>query len=137
MGAQKSRGEKPRRRSEPSLRSVVGDKTYAVWLDMLKTLVPGGRTHRVAPLVAGMLRYASARSTKSRRHRGPSDAVVDALVALEEGDDDAVILVTDAVQQLFRDAGVRATRASRRGEPYSIADAAIHELQHWDAMPWE
>lgn len=137
MGAQKSRGEKPGPSSKPSLKSVVGHKTYAVWLDMLKTLVPGGRTHRLAPLVAGMLRYASEQSTRTRWHRGPSDAVVDALISLEEGDDDAAMLVTRAIQQLFRDAGVRATRASRSGEPYSIVDAAIHEFQHWDAMPWE
>jgi len=62
---------------------------------------------------------------------------VEALIALDEGDDDAAVLVTAAVQRLFRDAGVRAARTSRHGESYSIVDAAIHEFQRWGDMPWE
>jgi len=121
----------------PAKQSVVGETTYEVWLDMLRILVPGGRTHRLAPMLAGMLRYAVEQSTrKGRRHR-PSGALVEALIALDEGDDDAAVLVTAAVQRLFRDAGVRAARASRNGESYSIVDAAIHEFQRWGDMPWE
>ena len=61
---------------------------------------------------------------------------MEALIALDEGDDDAAVLATAAVQRLFRDAGVRAARASRNGE-YSIVEAAIHEFQRWGDMPWE
>ena len=42
--------------------SVVGSPTYSVWVDMLERLVPGDRTHRLAPLVAGMLQYAAERA---------------------------------------------------------------------------
>jgi hypothetical protein len=42
-----------------SLKQIVGQKTYSVWVEMLQQLVPQGRTHRLAPLVAGMLQYAS------------------------------------------------------------------------------
>lgn len=42
-----------------SLKQIVGQKTYSVWVEMLRQLVPEGRTHRLAPLVAGMLQFAS------------------------------------------------------------------------------
>lgn len=41
-----------------TLEEVVGQETYAMWVDMLRRLVPEGRTHRLAVLVAGMLHYA-------------------------------------------------------------------------------
>ena len=41
-------------KSKRSLQDVVGKETYSVWVDMLRTLVPGGRTHRVSVVVAGM-----------------------------------------------------------------------------------
>ena len=42
-----------------SLKNVVGNETYTVWVDMLKTLVPHGRTHRLSVVVASMLAYAN------------------------------------------------------------------------------
>ena len=137
MATKKLKRRKSQADAKPSLRSVVGDTTYEVWLDMLKILVPGGRTHRLAPILGGMLRYAVEQSTRKSRHHRPAEALVDALIALDEGDDDDAVLVTAAVQRLFGDAGVRATRASRNGESFSIVDAAIHEFQQWGAMPWE
>ena len=53
----------------PSLKDIVGQQTYDVWVDMLRRLVSDGRTHRLAPMIAGMLQYAC-------------------LVASEEGDDE-------------------------------------------------
>ena len=136
VATQKRPHRKPAASAQPSLQSVVGETTYEVWLDMLRILVPGGRTHRLAPMLAGMLRYAVEQSTRKGRRPRPSGALVEALIALDEGDDDAAVLVTAVVQRLFRDAGVRAARASRNGE-YSIVDAAIHEFQQWGDMPWE
>ena len=115
----------------------MGETTYDVWLDMLRALVPGGRTHRLAPIVAGMLRYAAERSTKKTSPQRESRAFVDALSAFEEGDDDASVTVAGSVQRLFRDAGVRAGRVSRDGDSYSIVDAALHEFRQWGDMPWE
>jgi hypothetical protein len=136
MATQKRTHRKHAASAQPSLQSVVGETTYEVWLDMLRILVPGGRTHRLAPMLAGMLRYAVEQSTRKGRRPRSSGALVEALIALDEGDDDAAVLVTAAVQRLFRDAGVRAERASRNGE-YSIVDASIHEFQRWGDMPWE
>ena len=53
-----------------SLKTLVGQPTYDVWVDMLRRLVPEGRTHRLAPMIAGMLQYAC-------------------LIAHEEGSDEA------------------------------------------------
>ena len=40
------------------IKAVVGVKVYDVWVDMIRRLVPGGRTHRISVVVAGMLQYA-------------------------------------------------------------------------------
>ncbi len=45
-------------RGKDSLKEIVGDKVYSVWVDMLRRLVPEGRTHRLAPTIAAMLQYA-------------------------------------------------------------------------------
>src|SRR6266508_5568928 len=92
MATQKPTHRKPAASAQPSLQSVVGETTYEVWLDLLRILVPGGRTHLLAPMLAGMLRYTVEQSTrKGRRHR-PSGALVEALIALDEGDEDAAVL---------------------------------------------
>ena len=46
------------RKQKRSLQAVVGTETYDVWTKMLHDLVPDGRTHRLAPIIAGMLHYA-------------------------------------------------------------------------------
>ena len=45
-------------RSNPTIKTVVGAKVYAVWLEMLRRLVPYGRTHRLSVLIASMLQVA-------------------------------------------------------------------------------
>jgi len=45
-------------KSKRSLQDVVGKEIYSVWVEMLRALVPGGRTHRLSVVVAGMLHYA-------------------------------------------------------------------------------
>lgn len=123
--------------SKPSLRLLVGETTYAVWLEMLKVLVPGGRTQRLAPIVGGMLRYAAERSARRARSSPETVALAEALAGVEEGEDESGPVVTAAVQQLFRDAGVRAVRQSRSGAAYSVIDASLQEFQRWGDMPWE
>ncbi len=41
------------------LREIVGSPMYDAWVAQLAALVPGGRTHRLAVIVAGMLHYAN------------------------------------------------------------------------------
>jgi hypothetical protein len=50
--------QKMARKLKRSLQDVVGENSYSVWVDMLRALVPDGRTHRLSVLLAGMLQYA-------------------------------------------------------------------------------
>lgn len=122
-----------------SLEPLVGPPTYRVWVDMLKILVPGSRTHRLASIVAGMLRYATERAAGGSRRRASPGSVAEALVALTEGEDDEAMidLLNATVERLFQDAGVRSTRHSHKGEQYSVVDASLHEFLRWSSMPWE
>lgn len=141
------RGRRPALASPPrcaakigrTLETLVGTETYRVWCGMLASLVPSGRTHRLAPLVGGMLQHAAAIAAGRSRSRAPGDSVVASLLdALDTPDPEAAIVdLQDVVGQLFRDARVSADRVNARGDGYSIADAAIAEFVQWGLMPWE
>jgi hypothetical protein len=126
-------------KQKATLESVVGSSTYGVWVDMLKVLVPGGRTHRLAPLVAGMLQYAAERAHQRSRGAPREGSVAAALLNASEHEEDAAPAgdLAELVERLFQDAKVKSRRASRRGEQYSLVDAAIQEFVRWDSMPWE
>jgi hypothetical protein len=127
------------RKQNVSLKSVVGEATYGVWVDMLKRLVPGGRTHRLAPMVAGMLQYASERASQGSRGAVREGSVASVLLSAAEDEDEIghAGRLAAIVDQLFLDAGVKSIRVNRRGERYSLVDAAIEEFVRWDSMPWE
>jgi len=117
----------------------VGARTYAVWLETLSLLVPDGRTHRLAIVVAGMLRHAVEAASARSGADEPERSVAAALPrAAEEGDPDRVAHeIDDLLERLFRDAKVTARRVKARGDEYSILDGAIQEFAVWYAMPWE
>ena len=135
MGKKRVRTEK----EEATLESVVGASTYGVWLEMLKVLVPGGRTHRLAPLVAGMLQYSAERADQRLRAAPREGSVAAALLNASEHEEDGTPAghLGELVERLFRDAGVKSRRVDRRGERYSVVAAAIQEFVRWDSMPWE
>lgn len=122
-------------KSKRSLKTVVGDETYKVWVAMLKSLVPSGRTHRLSVLIAAMLQYAA----NVAQENGDENSVEYSLAAsAEEGDPEEVsALLYDVVKQLFKDAGVVFERTSARGQNYSIADSSFEEYIRWYDMPWE
>ena len=121
-----------------SLKAVVGSKVYDVWVDMLRELVPWGRTHRIAPMVAGMFQYASAVAAKHKDVDKKESVAWRLVAATETPDPDKVQeLLMDLMQQLFEDAKVKAARNSVKGIPYSIAEDAIQEYVRWEDMPWE
>jgi hypothetical protein len=126
---------KPKR----SLQDVVGKETYAVWMDMLRELVPEGRTHRLSVVVAGMLLYAVDKAMQIKHINEEEHSVGMSLIdANEAGDPEAIKeLIHDVVDRLFRDAGVKYERVSRRGEPYSIADEIYNEFSSWYDYPWD
>ena len=128
-----------RRKISENLASVVGEQTYAVWTSMLHELVPDGRTHRLAPLVAGMLQYACAVAQSQERAEPEEGSVAHTLLQLAEGYDpeEAQPSLLKLVERLFEDAKVKHARESARGIHYSIAEDAVEEFMHWYDMPWE
>ena len=134
-----SRPSSRRKSSGRSFADVVGAETYQVWVRMLSALVPGGRTHRLAPLVAAMLQYATERAEEARDDDAGEGALTASLLETGEVSDPAEVkdLIHDAVVRLFKDAGVPFERTSSRGHSYGIADDAYAEYRHWFDMPWE
>lgn len=134
----KAKMAKPKKTSR-SLRDVVGPLVYQTWVDMLRALVPEGRTHRLAPLVAAMLQYAFSMAQEGSEadtdENSVSQSLMDSAEAFEPEDVKAVL--HDVVVRLFKDADVAFTRTSARGEQYSIVDDAYAEYIHWFDMPWD
>lgn len=121
-----------------SLKQLVGQKTYTVWVDMLRQLVPQGRTHRLAPLVAGMLQYASdIAHEKYKGSAGEGSTAQILFMASDVYDPAEAEDLSELVEQLFTDAKVNFERVSSRGDEYSIIESAIYEFIHWYDMPWE
>jgi hypothetical protein len=122
-----------------SFSGVVGADTYEVWVRMLRELVPDGRTHGLAVMVAVMLQdavvMAAAKSAKERDGRSLAASLLEASEASDPSEVEDLIHV--AVVQLFKDAKVRFERTSDRGVKYSLAEQAYEEFIHWHDMPWE
>lgn len=129
----------PTKQHKRSLQDVVGKETYAVWIDMLQRLVPEGRTHRLAVVVAGMLQYAYNIAAENQEDDSDESSVAQALLdSGEVGDpEEAAGYLYAVVDQLFKDAEVKHKRTSARGEGYSIAESALEEYVSWFDMPWE
>lgn len=122
-----------------SLKTVVGSEVYNTWVSMLHTLVPDGRTHRLAPLVAAMLQYALSVTDEERDDETSDNSLAQSLIDSAEASDPEEVkaLLHDAVDRLFKDAKVGYRRTSARGEQYSLADEAYEEYVRWFDMPWE
>ena len=124
-------------RPDASLKTLVGTKTYTVWMAMLETLVPEGRTHRLAPLVAGLLQYAATIALEKYGQDPPEGSVAHTLILAEGYDPQEAEELLDVVQGLFQDAGVGYDRRDHRGGGYSVAESVVYEFMHWYDMPWE
>lgn len=127
------------RKPKRSLQDVVGKETYDVWADMLRELVPNGRTHRLSVVVAGMLEYAVDKSMQIKHRNEEEHSVAMSLIdATDTSDPDSIKeLIHDVVDRLFKDAGVEYQRVSKRGEHYSIADEIYNEFSGWYDYPWD
>lgn len=120
------------------IKEIVGAKVYNVWLDMIRRLVPGGRTHRLSVVVAGMLQCALEIS----HEKEDSNAKAKKLAELFESaydycDDGDIYPAIELTEKLFMDAGVNYERMSSRGDSYSIAEETVREFLAWENMPWE
>jgi ribosomal protein L13E len=133
-----NRGHSMAEKNRKSLKTIVGPETYGVWVDMLRRLVPEGRTHRLAPMIAGMLQYAYAIASEGDGDEAEEGSAASILLECEDivDSEDAPELL-DLVVQLFKDSKVKYKRANSQGEGYSIAESAVIEFIHWLDMPWE
>lgn len=130
---------RPQSRPERTLNSVVSAQTYSVWLEMLRSLVPDGRTHRLSILVAGMLRHAVEVAVARFGEDAPKRSAAASLIGAAEEDDPEQVAdqIGDLAERLFRDAKMVGRRVNARGDEYSILDSSIQEFASWYAMPWE
>ncbi len=126
------------RRVYKMIKDVVGSKNYSVWLEMLKRLVPYGRTHRLSVFVASMLQVAyeitqekEESNTKARRLSSIFES------ACEQDEENGIKPLLKITEQVFKDARVGFKRINRKGQGYSIAEEAVYQFLNWDAMPWE
>jgi len=120
------------------IKNVTGARVYAVWIDMLRRLVPYGRTHRLSVVVGSMLQYACERAHEKAESNARARRIAEIFDnAFESCDEEAVRKVVEIAEDLFDDAGVRYKRRNSRGEIYSIAEQAAREFLSWDSMPWE
>lgn len=127
------------KQTKRSLSGVVGAETYEVWVRMLRRLVPDGRTHRLAVMVAGMLQYAVVMAADKQSEQNNERSLAASLLEASEVSDPSEVkdLIHDAVVQLFKDAKVRFERINARGDKYSLAEDSYEEFIHWFDMPWE
>lgn len=127
------------KKARRSLSSVVGQETYTVWVNMLRELVPDGRTQRLSVVVASMLQYAQNIALSKPKKDSAEDSVAQALLAATEVGDPSEVadLLQDVTAQLCKDAGVEYQRTSSRGSHYSLLADAYEEFMRWYDMPWE
>ncbi len=125
---------KRKERTPEGLEQVVGQPVYSVWVDMLRRLVPDGRTHRLATTIAAMLQYTAEQSGDEPEEGTVAYALALAYDADYDGAEEALLPI---VEKLFDDAKVKFRRTSAAGEHYSIAQEAVHEFVDWFNMPWE
>jgi hypothetical protein len=123
----------PKRKS--GLAEIVGEETYSVWIAMLQRLVPQGRTHRLAPMIAGMLQYATEVATEKYGKKPEAGSVAEKLFAAY--DDNAEEKLLPIVKRLFKDAGVESERVSKGGDHYSVAEEAAREFLYWYEYSWD
>jgi hypothetical protein len=117
---------------------VVGKEAYTAWVDMLRELVPDGRTHRLSVVIAGLLQYATAVAEKLDDDELEEDSVALSLINANEMDPDQLKgELHDVVKRLFKDADVAFDRVSKSGDRYSIADEAYNEYFSWFDYPWD
>jgi hypothetical protein len=115
------------------LKNLVGIPMYESWIEMLKTLGPNGRTHKISLLVASMLRFAHEASIKKHL------TITESYSSIYESADQAKIETElyPIVCALLTDAGLQWERHGKNGRHYDLAKESIVNFCRWSEMPWE
>src|SRR3989337_2039494 len=102
-------------RVDEMIRDVVGSKNYNVWMEMLRRLVPHGRTHRLSVVVASMLQVAyeiaqdkEGSNSKARQLFSIFES------AYEHDDENGIKPLLEITEQVFKDAKVGFKRVNRK-----------------------
>src|SRR4030042_6307977 len=104
------------------IKDVVGSKNYSVGLEMLKRLVPYGRTHRLSIVVASMLQVAYEIAQEKEESNAKARQLYSILESAGEHDEkNGIEPLLKITEQLFKNAGVGFKRVNRKGSGYSIA----------------
>jgi hypothetical protein len=120
------------------IKDVVGSKNYSVWLEMLKRLIPYGRTHRLSVVVASMLRVAYEIAQEKEESNAKARQLYSIFEsACEHDEKNGIEPLLKITEQVFKDAGVGFKRVNKKGVGYSVAEEAVYQFLNWDAMPWE
>jgi hypothetical protein len=72
------------KKTSRSFGDVVGEDIYAVWVRMLKALVPHGRTHRLSIVLASMLQYATSVTELNQEEETDDGSLASALIQATE-----------------------------------------------------
>ena len=67
-----------------TLQTVVGEGTYGVWTNILRRLVPGGCTPRIAPMVVAMLQHATLVAREQLEGDLAANSVAQSLLSASE-----------------------------------------------------
>lgn len=119
--------------------SIVGKKIYSVFLEMLESIGPDARTHRICMVIAAMMRYARNELIDEYQE----DPLANALIALDEEPylaserSEEYEVLEEFIDELCTEAGMQNKRESASYSQYSIAEHTIAEYAQWYAMPWE
>ena len=128
-----------REASTESLESLVGNRSYQVWVEMLARLGKGGRSHRLSVVVAAMLQYA-AEVAGEKCGATPSEGNLAArlFAAVDWGDPEEILdSLRPTVAKLFEDAGVPHVRHGPKGFAYSFVEGSIDKFVHWHSSRGE
>ena len=119
--------------------SIVGTEIYSVFLEMLESIGPDARTHRICMVIAAMMRYTRNELIDEYQ----DNPLAMALIVLDEepylaseGSEEVEIL-EEFIDELCSKVGMHNRRESASYTQYSIAEHAIAEYSHWYFMPWE
>lgn len=119
--------------NDSRIETIVGSEMYTAWVDMLKTLGPSGRTHRLAVLVASMLRCAHQLSIKTNFPLSDSFETTFKSGVYEKVLNELYPLVCD----LLTKSQIKWERVNSKGQRYDLAEESIRQFFLWDQMPWE
>ena len=120
------------------IKEILNQSEYEFLLELLKTLVPEGRTHRLAVFVAGCYHYIHHIADQKQKGNPTAERFTELADSLiNDYNEDAHIELEKSLKSLFGDANVKFIRTNSRGDSYSIIDNTMEEFISWFNMPWE